>query len=144
MSSSTDLPPPGPERDRLVAEALGIPLAERCWVFKQGWCDGTTLTHCGACGGDGHGNCYGRGNGPIQVACEHRCDAPSPSTSDHAAYDALEAWLAQRPGRWVTIHLDGWRPSVTLGDVDHADNCSAPTLGDAASRAIIEAKRREG
>jgi len=115
------MPPPGPERDRLVAEALGCTTWER--------------------------------NPPHDVALRS-------STSTHAAYDVLEAW--KRGGnRVVIIKLLGTLPTwaaphptsdmvqVSLYDVDRwAPTCDArviaPTLGDAASRAIIEATRREG
>lgn len=110
-----EIPPPGPARDRLVAEAVG-------W----GWIDKVAAAH------DYAKNMW-----------------YFPSTSDHDALAALDAWWGNE-GRWYVVrrwkHDDG--VSVTLYDgVGSMPFGSAPTLREAASAALARwalDRREEG
>lgn len=125
---STELPPPGPERDRLVAEALG------CTTWAPEDPSGWWGCFCGLGVEEEPSKYY-----PHDAAMHS-------STSNHAALDALEAWKrgGEHP-RLVEIEL-GVYAVVRLETrvVGLVAEERAPTLGDAASRAIIEATRREG
>jgi len=137
----TDLPPVGPERDRLVAEALGNPYVRFDRVRLNGeWVDGETWIPARLCEHlpPGHLPAGGYvGMGPPHV-----------STSNHAAYDALEAAVESGviAGYAILRNMENQQPFQV--EVWNKDNGvierAAPTLGDAASRAIILAKRREG
>lgn len=56
----------GPQLNQLVDEHL---MRFECYRKQNGLCDGNHKTRCGACGGMGHGNCYGDGRGPVQIEC---------------------------------------------------------------------------
>lgn len=56
----------GRELDALIAEKVMGWQAHH----RQDKCDGVYIIRCGSCGGDGHANCYGGGQGSIQSLCE--------------------------------------------------------------------------
>lgn len=118
----SELPPPGPERDALVATALGCTTwLENCWCRND----------------QGAVKAWGRAS--HNAACE--C-----STTDAGAIAALEAWRKAGHGRWYCISSPGDEISADF-EVHLNEECPewdqfcslAPTLGDAASRSIIEA-----
>ena len=95
--------PSGPEMDRLIAEKV------MGWKSKHraDKCDGVMFIKCGACGRSGHGNCYGNGDGQIQIKCgEHTscCDEsalPEYSIKITPAFEVMEKlnepWLCRLP-----------------------------------------------
>ena len=129
----TDLPPPGAERDRLVAEALGYDepdVAEAPAPYTS------RTTHPNGAWHWHHG--------------ERRWLAMPYSTSNHAALDALEAFTGAGANGSYEISLNPHyrlgrhRVMVTRYNPEGFGDVFAPTLADAASAAIIEATRREG
>lgn len=91
----------GPELDALVAEKV------TGWKCDARDCDGVRLTRCGACGRDGHGNCYGPGlGGEIQVSCVDRGHRPNYSGDIAAAWAVWlhmrDTWRATSP-RWQSF-----------------------------------------
>ena len=64
-------------------EAINRRIAELCgWkaFHMEDRCDGTIRTRCGACGREGHSNCYGDGTGQIEFSCADMpcCDEAQP------------------------------------------------------------------
>lgn len=86
MSDDTDL-------DALVAEHV---MGWKCTVRD---CDGKFLTRCGACGKEGHGNCYGNGSGAIQVSCVGRGHRPNYSGDIAAAWEVVKRLSLLREDR---------------------------------------------
>ena len=121
--SETSLPPCGPERDRLVAQAVGWAYPEqhrKVVVSDRVWPDtGEAQWH------------YEGDDKPI--ALEWRC----PSSSDADALAALEAWKEQEIGRHVTVDI-GHCVHVCLYEPDRFSAFGqAPTLAGAATAALV-------
>ena len=56
----------------MTPEQQQIAIVEACkWTARHyaHKCDGVTIFRCGACGGIGHSNCYGNGQGAISFSC---------------------------------------------------------------------------
>lgn len=129
----------GRELDARVHEAVfGDDWRKECSRFRQSRCNGRIYTHCGACGRAGHGNCYGEGRGPIEIACADSCDAPAYSTDIAAAWLIVE-WMRER----------GWDGDVMWGEGGHdarftcadgrARRAFAKTAPEAICRAALQA-----
>lgn len=78
----------------------------QCDTFRQGFCDGTKRLRCAACGGWGHGNCYGNGSGALEVPCEHVCPGREAARED-ARDEVVQAAVA-----WVED--DSWANRTAL------------------------------
>lgn len=110
-------------RDDIDVDAL---IAEKVmgWKCADRDCDGKFLTRCGACGRHGHGNCYGNGEGAIQVSCIDRGHRPSYSSDISAAWEVVEK-MKDRYDRstveWVTFAA--W--CGELGDMTPSGICLA-------------------
>lgn len=108
-----DLPPPGPERNAMVARALG------CTTWTDDGCECPDWPHMAA---------------------------DRSSTTNAGAIAALEAWRNWRNGQSLRNYRvfspmgenAEWEVTLFLHDTVTAD-MSAPTLGDAASAALIAA-----
>lgn len=95
------------ELNRQVALIIfGRTLAEMCETFRLNRCDGIKRIICGACGGAGHGNCFGRAatvlattpqsrGGEVQILCENDCRAPDWSGKIEDAFE-LEEVIIER------------------------------------------------
>ena len=56
----------------MTPEQQKVAIKEACgWTGRHyaHKCDGVTIFRCGACGGIGHSNCYGNGQGAISFSC---------------------------------------------------------------------------
>ena len=127
------------ELDRRVAKALGW----KC-PFPGYKCDGSRRTICGACGGHGHGNCYGNGNGPVQIEC---CEQMPGYSTDAACVGEMLEWSAAkglRPNLCSTFERDGshcgWR--VWL-NTEAGVQCDGRTLPEAVARAVAAVGAQE-
>jgi hypothetical protein len=91
--------PAGREMNALIAEKVTGWKA----IHAEYKCNGEYFFRCDACGGYGHGNCYGNGDGAIQIKCGEYtvcCDEaemPAYSTDISAAWEVVEKMKA-----------DGW------------------------------------
>ena len=135
----------GPKFNALIAtEVMG-------WEAKHDSyrCDGTRFIRCGACGRSGHGNCYGNGQGAIQITCggdRSCCDdamMPEYSTDPSADYEVLvfvrENWEEAKRlsfGLQLSSILDDRWGANDFGDVETAGYYYQP--GD-YSRAALAA-----
>ena len=93
-----------PEHQRVaIAEACGW--TARHYAHK---CDGATIFRCGTCGGIGHSNCYGNGQGAISFSCSVSpcCEEAVPPNYpfDLNAMHEVEKWLT------------GYQQTVTYSD----------------------------
>lgn len=129
----------GPELDSLIAEKV------MGWKCSERNCDGKFITRCGACGREGHGNCYGPGRGgEIQIACIDRGHRPNYSQDIAAAWQVVEKMhlfnaaflLGSNEFGWKIVE-DGQELRITI-----AEAATAPLVICLAALKIAEERRK--
>lgn len=105
----------------------GTPITEheatRCldaWVAEAvtGWeadhysekCNGTYFIRCGACGQQGHGNCYGRGIDTIQIKCGENTACCDEAWMPEYSQRIEDAWRVVEHIRcWGDLFIEWWQ-----------------------------------
>ena len=124
IAANPDMPPEENDINNRIAELVGF----RCYKFTKGSCDGIKITHCGSCGGTGHGNCYGWGNGPIQLGC---CTIrPNYTQNIEEAWKLLDDFkgdlrLIERKDKWIVILGKGILTCQAVADTAPMAICKA-------------------
>lgn len=84
--------------DRAITDLLGGIVCHR---RSNNSCNGLHYIRCVACGADGHGNCYGNGDGAVTIDC---CSETPFYSSDYNDCRLVEDEIERR-GRWeIYLH----------------------------------------
>lgn len=133
----------GREMDALIAEKV------TGWKAQHlpGKCDGKYFIRCGACGAYGHGNCYGNGEGQIQIKCgEHvscweKAELPAYSTEIAAAWKIVEKMhmTVYTPGSsYSSGEYDSFSRGLYAAETQDGENGDGDTAPLAVCRAALK------
>ena len=106
----------GRELDALIdRHVFGRDKTAYCETFSANRCDGVKRTICSACGGFGHGNCYGYGRGgEIQIQCSDACCGYDYSSDIAAAWMVVQYFHPDGTNEGYSVQLDGHGEGYTF------------------------------